>query len=659
MIKPKTRGVNEVETSRAKAEKLMVCVGPSPASAQLIRAVANLAAASRAEWFAIYVETPRMLRLPEAERNRAVYNLRLAEQLGAETVTLRGRSIGEEIVNFARQRNLTRVIAGKPTRRPGWRDILFGSPLEELLRLSGDLEIRVISGEVGQPPEAVVSVQPKRIRYSGYEGALLYLILATGLCFLMYPYFDLPNLIMVYLLAVMVTAIQCGRGPAILNSCLSVLAFDFCFVPPRWSFTVEEAKYIVTFAVMLISTVVISHLATLIKRQAEAARLHERQTAAMYALSRQLAGIRGVDEILQVAVKQISEIFACQAVALLPDDHGKVRPAAGDLTLVFHKDIIQEMGIAQGAFEAGQMAGWGTQTHPDSPILYVPIPATADILGILALRPRDPEAEIWLLPEQLRLRLLESLAKQVALALEVERLQKTALTAQVAAETERLRTSLLSSVTHDLQTPLTAIIGSAGSLLQGQLSPPVAQEMLANIYDEAERLSRLINNLLNMAKLESGSLKLHKELQPLEEVVGAALNQLEKQLADRPVEVSLPLDLPMVPLDGALAEQIFINLLENTSRYTPAGTPILISASAQEDHLEVEVADRGPGFSPEDLEKIFEMYYRGTQAQEGRGYGLGLAICRAIVEAHGGRIWAVNQEGGGAAVRFTLPLEPK
>ncbi len=648
-----------METSVVKAEKLLVCVGPSPAGAALIRAVAGLAAASQAEWFAVYVETPKMLRLPEAERNRVVYNLRLAEQLGAETVTLRGRSIGEEIINFARQRHLTRIFAGKPTRRPRWREILSGSPLTELGQLSGDLEIHLLSGKGAEPQEAVMPAPPKMLRWSGYEGGFLYLILATGLCFLMYPYFDLPNLIMVFLLAVMVTAVQCGRGPAILNSLLSVLIFDFCFVPPRWSFTVEEAKYIVTFAVMFIAAVVIGHLATLIKRQAEAARLHERQTAAMYALSRQLAGTRGVDDILQVAVQQISEIFECQAVALLPDEQGKLRPAAGDLSLVFYKDILKELGVAQWAFEAGQMAGWGTQNTPDSPILYVPLPAAAATLGILALRPRDPEAENWLLPEQLRLRLLESLAKQVALALEVERLQKAALSAQVAAETERLRTSLLSSVTHDLQTPLAAIVGSASSLLQGQLAPPVAQEMLTNIYDEGERLSRLINNLLNMAKLESGSLKLQAELQPLEEVVGAALNQWEKQLADRPVEVSLPLDLPMVPLDGALAEQIFINLLENASRYTPAGSPIRIAATAKDDHLEVEVADRGPGFSPEDLEKIFEMYYRGTEAQEGRGYGLGLAICRAIVEAHGGRIWAVNQEGGGAAVRFTLPLEPK
>jgi len=474
----------------------------------------------------------------------------------------------------------------------------------------------------------------------------------------MYPYFDLPNLIMVYLLAVLATAIHCGQGPAILNSLLSVLTFDFCFVPPRWSFTVEEAKYFVTFTVMFLTAVVISYLSALIRRQAEAARIQERQAAAMHALSGELASTRGVENVLQVSVKHFSEIFQCRVVALLPEDNDKLHVAAGDLASVFRKDIIKELGVAQWTYQTGQMAGWGTQTRPDSPILYVPLQAANASLGVLALRPRDPESEYWLLPEQLRLRLIESLAKQVAQAFELERLQKTALGAQIAAETERLRSSLLGSVTHDFQTPLAAIMGSASSLLglQGKLDASQAQEMVANIYDEAERLSRLINNLLDIALLQTGSLKLHKELQPLEEVVGAALNRLEKRLADRPINISLPANLPMVPLDASLAEHIFINLLENSLKYTPSGSPLVIAAERKDDEIEVEVADLGPGFPPDGLEKIFEMYYRGTENIGQKGYGLGLSICRAIVQAHGGRIWAENRTGGGAAVRFTFPL---
>jgi two-component system, OmpR family, sensor histidine kinase KdpD len=639
------------------AERLLVCVGPSPSSANLIRAARSMAANLKAEWFAVYVEDPRMLRLPEAERNRAAYNLRLAEQLGAATITLRGRRLAEEISSFARQRQITRIVVGKPRRRR-WQGIIFGSPVAELLQLSGEIDVYVITGEPGEAQEWPHPVQPKGLRRPDYELSLLFFSLATALSFLMYPYFELSNLIMVYLVGVMVTAIYCGRGPAILVSALSVLAFDFCFVPPRFTFEVAETHYIFTFAVMFLVALVISHLTALIRRQAEAARLQERQTAAMHSLSRDLASTRGVEQILQVAVKHISEIFECQAAALLPDEKGQVHVAAGD-PAVFHQDIIKELGIAQRTYDTGEMAGWGTQNLPESQILYVPLPAADATIGVLALRPRDPESEYWLLPEQLRLRLLESLAKQVALALQVERLQKTALAAQIAVETERLRSSLLGSVTHDFQTPLAAIMGSASSLLElrSQLDGKLAQEMLTNIYDEADRLSRLVNNLLNIAKLESGSLMLHKELQPLEEVVGAALNRLERKLADRPIAISLPADLPMVPLDAALAEHIFLNLLENALKYTPPGSPIAISAVRQDNEIEVEVADRGPGFLPADLERIFEMFYRGTGDLGPKGYGLGLSICRAIVQAHGGRIWAENLAGGGAAVRFSFLLE--
>ncbi len=416
------------------AERLLVCVGPNPASADVIRAARRLAASSKVAWFAVYVEDPKMLRLPEAERNRAVYNLRLAEQLGAETITLRGRSIAEEIVNFARQRQITRIVTGKPTGSR-WKTIFLESPVDELMRQSGGMDVYAITGEPAEQKEAPLLVQPRLMRLAGYELALLYLILATGLAFLMYPYFDLPNLIMVYLLGVMATAIHCGRGPAIVNSLLSVLAFDFCFVPPRWTFTVEEAKYIVTFAVMFLTAVVISYLGTLIKRQAEAARLQERQTAAMHALSRELAGTRGVDNVLQVSLKHFSEIFQCEVVALLPDGNGKLHMAEGDLASVFHQDILKELGVAQEAYRTGKITGWGTQIMQDSPILYVPLPGATTITGVLALRPRDLEAENWLLPEQLRLRFLESMAKQVALALGMERLEETASDANLAPAT--------------------------------------------------------------------------------------------------------------------------------------------------------------------------------------------------------------------------------
>jgi two-component system sensor histidine kinase KdpD len=628
------------DLSMPAGKRLLVCVGPSPSSARLIKAGQKMAAGLKAEWFAVYVEDPRMLRLPESERSRAVYNLRLAEQLGAEAVTLRGRRIAQEIISFARQRHITRIVVGKPPYSR-WKRLLRDSPVDELVRLSAEIDVYVITGEAGELTEPRVVEQPKSLRRSDYELALLFFILATVIAFLIFPFLELSNLIMVFLVGVMVTAIYCGRGPAILVSVISVLAFDFF-----------------TFVVMFLVALVISHMTSLIRRQAEAARWQERQTAAMHSLSRELASTRGVDRILPVAVKHLSEIFECQAAALLPDDKGQVHVAAGGAA-VFHKDILKELGIAQWAYQNGQMAGWGTQNLPESQILYVPLAAADAVIGVLALRPKDPESEHWLLPEQLRLHLLESLAKQVALALQVERLQQTALDAQITMEAERLRSSLLGSVTHDFQTPLAAIMGSASSLLElkSQLDDKLAQEMLTNIYDEADRLSRLVNNLLNIARLESGSLTLHKELQPLEEVVGAALNRLERKLADRAITISLPADLPMVLLDAALTENVFLNVLENSLKYAPSGSALSIKAILKAGEIEVQVADNGPGFPPEDLERIFERFYRGTVESDRKGYGLGLSICRAIVEAHGGRIWAVNLAEGGAAVRFTFPLD--
>jgi two-component system sensor histidine kinase KdpD len=388
-----------------------------------------MAAEAKTDWFAVFVETPKMLRLPEAERNRAVYNLRLAEQSGAETVTLRGTNIAAEIVDFARQHQIAKIVAGRPTRHR-WGGLLFRSPVDDLVRLSGDIDVVVTTGAPGEQKDVPVLVQPKSVRWPDYEVGLLYVTLATALSFLMYPYFDLPNLIMVYLLAVMVTAVQCGRGPAILNALLSVLAFDFCFVPPRWSFTVDDAKYIVTFVVMFLVAVVIGHSASLIKRQAEAARLQERQTATMHALSRELAGTRGVDRILQVAVQHFSAIFQCQVVALLPDEAQRLHAVAGNLDSVFHQHILKEMSVAQWTYERARIAGWRTQDFPSSQNLYVPLQAADATVGVLALQPTDPESPQWLLPEQLRLRFLESLAKEVGLALSVERLHKTAVEAR-------------------------------------------------------------------------------------------------------------------------------------------------------------------------------------------------------------------------------------
>jgi two-component system, OmpR family, sensor histidine kinase KdpD len=396
-------------------ERLLVCVSPGSSSARLVNAARRLAAGLHAKWFAIHVEQPAMAMLPEAARRGAADSLRLAADLGAETVTVSGRNVAEEIARFARQRNVTKIIVGKPRRSFG-NGLLSRNPVDQLLRISGEIDVYVVSGEPGERREATYVIRPERIALSDYGAAVLYLVLATLACFAMYPYFHLENLIMVYLVAVMLTATGCGRGPAILSSLLSVLAFDFFFVPPRFSFTVEEAQYVVTFVVMCLVGLVISHLASRMRQQATLARLQEQQAAAMHGLSRQLASTRGVENILEVAVRSISEIFDGDVLAMLPDEKRKLRVAAGDLSAVIQNDVVNQMSVARSAYESGKMAGWGTGSSPATQVLYVPLHTAEATAGILALRPRDPGR--FLLREQVTL--LESLARQVALALEVE-----------------------------------------------------------------------------------------------------------------------------------------------------------------------------------------------------------------------------------------------
>jgi len=647
-----------IEVTWPTTGRLLVCVGPSPTSARLVRAVKRMAASQHAHWIAAYVET-QPLAQSDPRHNQVVQNLRLAEQLGAEVVTLSGRNVSEEIITLARSRNVSSIVIGKPVR-PKLLDTLLGSPVDELIRKSGEIDVQVIRGDdrsegsEGKPQAAPARSAP--VDWQGYGQSVLAVAACSALCFAMYHYFELANLIMVYLLGTMFIASRCGQGPAILSSALGVLCFDVLFVPPRFSLAVSDTQYLLTFAIMFVVAVVISRLTAHIRQQAEAARRREARTQVMLALSRELAGTRGTEKLLRIAIEHVSELFVCTALALLPDDDGRLKGFVGDREAfnISHKGE----GVAQWVFANGKAAGLGTSTLPTSGALYVPLKGLKDTVGVLGLRPETQGALFS--PEQTRM--IETLARQVALALEVERLEGESLHAQMEAETERLKTSLLSSVTHDLQTPLAAIMGSADSLVQvgDRLEAGLRRSLAANIFNEAERLSRLIGNLLRMTKLESGTLKPDLELQSLEEPLGAALNLLEKHLSGRSVEMDMPDDLPMLDLDGVLMEQLFLNLLENAVKYSPEATPIRIEAHLAGREVEFSVADRGPGLSAEDQEKVFDLFYQGQTAADrtgGRkGYGIGLAICRAIAQVHGGRIWAESRAGGGAAFHVTLPV---
>jgi two-component system sensor histidine kinase KdpD len=656
--------------------RLLVGISSGPSAARLVRAAKRMAAGLRAEWIVAFVETPAELRRGEAERERVVQTLRLAEQLGAETVTLSASRAADELLAYARARNISKIVIGKP-ERPRWQDLLFGSVADDLMRKSGVIDVYVLSGDFGdtEPPlrEQLHVTSP----WQTYAAAPVLVALCTVLALAIDNVgIGEANVIMLYLLGVLGVALAGGRGPSALAAVLSVISFNFFFVHPRLTFAFTDVRYLITFTVMLVVGLVVSNLTVRFRQQAEAARQRERRTAALYALSREFASTRGLENLLAIAVRHIHEVFDSQVVILLPCKDGVLRPwgeASGWAQRIDTGHIFglsaSEQGVAQWVFDHKERAGLGTNTLPSAEGLYLPLSGSQRVVGVLGVRPRQRNR--LLNPEQVHL--LETFASQSALALERVGLAAEAEQATLAAETERLRAALLSSVSHDLRTPLAIITGALTSLTGAgaELDPATRDTLAQTACDEAQRLNRLLNNLLEMTRLEAGAVRVRKEWQPLEEIVGVAVGRVADGVAqpgqlpeNHELTIDLPADLPLVPLDGILIEQVLVNLLENAVKHTPPGTPIRLgarfvpaSAAQLKPAVEVSVADRGPGLAPGDEQRVFDKFYRGG-ADSGRGnVGLGLAICKGMVEAHGGRIWAENHPEGGAVFRFTLPLD--
>jgi two-component system, OmpR family, sensor histidine kinase KdpD len=648
------RKAKAITQTWATADKILVCVSSSPSSANLVRAAHRMAKSLRAAWIALYIETPTRPGLAEQLRNQAIQHLRLAEQLGAETATLSGQNFAEEVMDYARERNVNKIFIGKPPQH-SWNSFWRPSPVDQLLRLSGDIDVYATKGESADLREkrrTTTGQTKESIDWIGYVWALLTVGISTAVAWLLFPRVDLANLIMVYLLGILAFSYRQGLGPSTLASFLSVIAFDFFFVPPRFSFAVSDTQYIFMFLVMLLVGLSISNLTVRIRNQARLSRLRERRTAALYSLSRELASTWGTAQLLEIAVKHISEVFESSVIAFLPDENGRLQLQSGasaDFNL-----SAKEMGVAHWAFDLGQMAGRGTDTLPGTEALYVPLLASGTPVGALGVKPHNSEK--LFIPEQLHL--LEAFAHQTALAVSADKLLQKQQQTQMQMEAEKLRSSLLSSVSHDLRTPLAAITGSASSLLDNGESLPAAtrRDLLENIHDEAERLERLVNNLLEMTKLEAGAVQLKKELHIPGEIIGSAIARVEERLGARSLTTQIAPDLPLVPMDALLIEQVLVNLLDNALKYTPEGGPIDISAEIRDNRLVVEVADRGPGIPEADLPRLFDKFYRGPQKETKSGAGLGLSICKGIIDIHGGTISAENGPGGGSLFRFTIPL---
>jgi two-component system sensor histidine kinase KdpD len=636
----------------AVRERILVCVGDPESGVRLVRAVRRMATALKAEWIVVHVETPAKVREGRVSRDHLIDLMGLAEELGAETAILTGLRVSDELLAFARTRNVSRIVVGKP-QRPWWRDVLVGSTVGALVRGSGELDVYVMRGEEDEETPPRAPAPPRPVRWRGYAGSVPVVAVCTAAAAIMYRHFSLSNLAMVYLLGVVVTAVGFGRGPAVLAAFLSVGLFDFAFVPPRYTLAVSDTQYTVTLLVMLVVAIVTGTLAARMREQTETARQRAARSAALYQLSRELSGRRGVRDLLETAVARVAEVFESRVTALLPGEAGRVDAVAGDLTLFGQGD--HERGVAQWAFDHAQPAGLGTPTLPGAAALHLPLVGTMEAVGILALRPADPRR----LRDPERLQLLRTFANQIALAVERARLAEQAERTRVEMETERTRSAMLSSVSHDLRTPLAAILGAATSLRDdaGEISADARRELADTIAEEAAHLNRLAGNLLDVTRLEAGVLPVHRDWHSLQEIVGVVLGRLEPRLAGRPVQLDIPADLPLLSLDDVLFSQLVSNLIENAIRYTPPGSAIDVLARLEDGQLRFEVADRGPGIPPGEEERIFDKFHRGPGRADRLGAGLGLTICRGIAVAHGGRIVAENRPGGGARFRVLLPVD--
>jgi len=652
-----------IRATWAAGERLLVGIGPDEQAERLVRAGKRMATALHAEWIVVYVETPDLLRLREAERDRRIALLRLAESLGAEAVTLGGSSVGEELANYARERNVTRVLIGRP-RRALWRRLFRPSTYGELLARTEGIDIQVVGGAedaaalrnpVLARSQAYLAIAPPsgKLRWPAYAAAVAATAVCTLIGMAMSPLFELVNIAMVYLLAVVLLAVRFGRGPAVAASILNVAAFDLFFVPPHLTFEVADVQYLVTFGIMLTVALVISNLTASVRLQARVAGHRERRTSLLYAMSRELAATRGEQAMARAAVRHVSEVFESQVAVLLPGADGRIRyPRGESISGSLHG---ADLALAQWVQDHGQQAGLGTDTLPGAEVLYLPLKGSQAMLGVLAVLPANPRRV--LLPEQFHL--LETFAGQIALALERAQLAEQAHRASVDAETEGLRNALLASISHDLRTPLAVISGASSSLAErgDRLAAEERRALARSIFTQSQQMAQLIANVLQMTRLEAGAIAPARDWHALGEIAGSALVRLRERLAAHRVQVELDGELPLVRVDGALLEQVFANLLENAAKYTPPGTTVRLRAARHAGELLVSVEDDGPGLPPGDPEQLFAKFYRGAAEGAIAGAGLGLAICRAVLRLHGGRIWAERLPGRGAAFRFTLPME--
>ena len=637
----------------AAGERLLVCISPSPLSERLVRTARRLADELNAEWIALYVETPQFASMSQDKRDRVAGILQLAEDLGAKSYTLSSSSsmdaVSRTVIDFAHKNNVTKIVAGKPLR-PRWQELLRGSFVDTLIHLSGDIDVYVVTSS--DKPSFPADESPWKVHspFNRYLWSLLSVALATMVGLLTGGKVEPTNLVMVYLLAVVIAAIYLGRGPAIFTSILGVLTFDFLFVTPYFTFSVSDTQYLLTFTGLLLVGLVISQLAARTVEQAQAARQREAETAELYDLSRDLASAANIDSILSVLQKHLEQTFSRSIAVLLPErDHLVARALSENMRL-----NDEEIAVADWVYRHAEPAGRHTNTLPAAQLRYLPLKTSKGVVGVLGVGKPDA-ADSDLNPAQRRL--MESFANQGAQAIERARLEEQTRQIALLQSAEKLQNALLNSISHDLRTPLVAITGALSALDENhEMDEPTRSSLIENARGEAERLNRLVGNLLNMTRIESVSIKLHREPGDVQDLVGTALEQLGKRAEKSHIKVDLPANFPLVPMDFTLMVQVMVNLLENAIKYSPPDSLIEVTASLVDSHARLEILDRGVGIPPADLSRVFDKFYRVQRPESVSGTGLGLSISKGIVEAHGGTIRARNRADGGTTLEVELPL---
>ncbi|MES0097156.1 sensor histidine kinase KdpD [Mesorhizobium sp. M0019] len=639
----------------AAGERVLVCVDARPGGAARVRYARRLADRLRAPWTALHVDTPHSAAMPEEDKDRLATQLRLAEQLGAEVTTIPGQNVAQDIVRHATANNFTHIVIGRPTRSR-WRELIEGSLTYDLIRNAGDISVHVISGNErnAEATSRTVKAADEQWQFEiwPYLRATAYVVGSLAFAVLLDQFLDVRNLAIIFLIGVLTSAVTGGLWPALYACLISAIAFNYFFLEPRYTLTIEDPESIVALAVFLVVAVIASNLTARVQRQAVAARSRARATEDIYLFSKKLAGAGTLDDVLWATAFQIASMLKLRVVLLLPEN-GTIAVKAGyppDDTLA-----EADIAAARWAWEHNRAAGRGADTLPGAKRLYLPLRTGRTAVGVVGLD-NDKQGPL-LTPEQQRL--LDALADQAAVAIERIQLVADVDRAKLAAEADRLRSALLTSISHDLKTPLAAIMGAAGTLRDFEAALPEQDrtELLSTVLDEAERLNRFIANLLDMTKIESGTMEPNYAFHYLGDIVGSALYRARKFVGEHKTEIDIPSDLPMLRVDPVLFEQVLFNLLDNAAKYAPPGSTIRLQAWADNGFVILQIMDEGPGIPPADLERVFDTFYRVRKGDQVRaGTGLGLSICRGFIEAMGGTLLAANRSDRSGAV-FTIKMQ--